>query len=57
MNDFLNKDFTGQDFGEDVNYSQFESTGIWYISLSTMIKWKSIKRVVDKESNNKVAYR
>jgi len=57
MNDFLNKDFSGQDFGVDVDYSQFESTGIWYISLSSMIKWKSIKRVMKKELDNTVAYR
>jgi len=57
MDDFLNKDFSGQDFGEDVDYSQFESTGIWYISLSSMIKWKSIKRALEKEHNDKVAFR
>ncbi len=57
MNDFLNKDFTGQDFGVDVDYSQFESSGIWYISLSSMIKWRSIRRVMEKELDNKVAYR
>ena len=57
MNDFLNKDFTGQDFGVDVDYSQFESSGIWYISLSSMIKWRSIKRVVSKEFDKQVAYR
>ncbi|RLD57146.1 MAG: hypothetical protein DRI97_05995 [Bacteroidetes bacterium] len=57
MNDFLNKDFVGQDFGEDVDYSQFESTGIWYISLSVMLKWKTIKREIDENFDNKVAYR
>ena len=57
MNDFLNKDFVGQDFGEDVDYSQFESTGIWYISLSVMLKWKTIKREIDETFDNKVAYR
>lgn len=57
MNDFLNKDFTGQDFGEDVDYSQFESTGIWYISLSTMIKWKTIRKTYEKEIQNQSAYR
>ena len=57
MKDFLNQDFVGQDFGENVDYSQFESTGIWYISLSSMIKWKSIRRAMKKDSHNKVAYR
>lgn len=57
MNDFLNKDFTGRDFGEDVDYSQFESTGIWYISLSTMIKWKAIRKTYEKEFQDQSAYR
>jgi len=57
MNDFLNKEFVGQDFGEDVDYSQFESTGIWYISLSTMIKWKSIRKAYQKEFKDQTAYR
>lgn len=57
LDDFLNKDFTGQDFGENVDYSQFESSGIWYISLSSMIKWKSIRRVMEKESFKQSAYR
>ena len=57
MDDFLNKDFTGQDFGENVDYSQFESTGIWYISLSSMIKWKSIRKAYQKEFKDQTAYR
>jgi len=57
MNDFLNKDFVGQDFGEPVDYSQFESTGIWYISLSTMIKWKTIRKSYEKQFGNQSAYR
>jgi len=57
MDDFLNKDFTGQDFGQDVDYSQFESSGIWYISLSVFINRQMIERVVDRESYQKTAYR
>jgi hypothetical protein len=34
MDDFLNPGFTGVDFGEDVDYSAFGSTGIFYVSLS-----------------------
>jgi hypothetical protein len=34
MDDFLNPDFSGVDFGEDVDYSAFGSTGIFYVSLS-----------------------
>jgi len=57
LDDFLNKDFTGQDFGVDVDYSQFESTGIWYISFTTMIKWKAIRKSYEKEFKNQTAYR
>jgi len=57
MDDFLNQDFVGQDFGEDVDYSQFESTGIWYISICSMIKWKAIRRVWDDEVYKQSAYR
>jgi len=57
MDDFLNQDFSGQDFGVDVDYSQFESTGIWYISLSTMIKWKAIRKAYQKEIHQQTAYR
>jgi hypothetical protein len=57
MNDFLNKDFVGQDFGVDVDYSQFESTGIWYISFSTMIKWSTFRKAFKKESSNQAAFR
>lgn len=57
LKDFLNQDFTGQDFGQDVDYSQFESSNIWYFSVSYMINWKMIRNVVDKESRSQVAYR
>ena len=57
LDDFLNQDFVGQDFGEDVDYSQFESSGIWYISVCTMIKWKTIKRVWEDEVYQQSAYR
>jgi hypothetical protein len=57
LDDFLNKDFVGQDFGENVDYSQFESTGIWYISFSTFIKWKTIRRAWEDEVHKQSAYR
>jgi hypothetical protein len=57
LDDFLNKDFVGQDFGEDVDYSQFESSGIWYISFSSFIKWKTIRRVWEDEVYQESAYR
>lgn len=57
LDDFLNQDFTGHDFGEDVDYSNFESTGIWYISMTTFIKWKTIRRVFEDEVYHESAYR
>jgi hypothetical protein len=57
LDDFLNRDFAGQDFGEDVDYSNFESSGIWYISFTTFIKWKTIRRAWEDEVYPKSAYR
>jgi hypothetical protein len=34
MDDFLNPGFTGVDFEENVDYSSFGSTGIFYVSLT-----------------------
>ena len=57
MDDFLNTDFVGQDFGQDVDYSRFGSTGIWYISICTMIKWKTIRQEWHDEVLQQSAYR
>ena len=42
LNDFLNQDYRGQDFGQPVDYNQFRSSGIWYISLSMVISKKKM---------------
>jgi len=57
LKDFLDKDFTGEDFGQPVDYSQFESSGIWYISVAFMTNWKQIRNMVDKETHKQSAYR
>jgi hypothetical protein len=57
LDDFLNKDFVGQDFGQDVDYSQFESSGIWYISFTTFVKWKTIRKELEEEIFQQSAYR
>ena len=44
LDDFLNKDFTGTDFGYNVDYSQFEKSRIWYLSLAYTISNKDIKK-------------
>jgi len=57
MKDFLNKDFTGQDFGEDVDYSLFESSNIWYISLSVILNRRQIKKMMEGDTFHMTAYR
>lgn len=57
MKDFLNTDFRGMDFGQDVDYSQFQSTGIWYISIGIMLNNKQIKKMMDRDAFDKTAYR
>jgi len=49
MDDFLNPDFTGTDFGEQVDYSQFESTGMWYISVAFFLNKNKIKQLFGGE--------
>jgi hypothetical protein len=44
MDDFLNPAFTGMDFGEQVDYSQFQSSGMWYVSLAFFINKKQIQK-------------
>ncbi len=47
MNDFLNSDFTGTDFNEyAVDYSQFESTGIWTISLAFFLNKDKVPSIL-----------
>lgn len=57
LDDFLNKDFTGKDFGEDVDYSLFESSNIWYISLSVMLSRRQIQHIMDGDPFTRTAYR
>lgn len=46
LDDFLNPGFTGVDFGEDVDYSAFGSSNIYYISFSTIINKNSVKKML-----------
>jgi len=57
LDDFLNKGFTGQDFGEDVDYSQFETSNIWYISLSVILNRHQIKKMMEGDVFNMTAFR
>jgi hypothetical protein len=57
LKDFLNTDFRGVDFGEQVDYSQFQSTGIWYLSLAMVINQKQLKQMLENQQFDKSAYR
>lgn len=46
LDDFLNPGFTGVDFGEDVDYSTFGASNIYYISFSTIINKNSVKNMM-----------
>jgi hypothetical protein len=56
MDDFLNPDFKGTDFDEQVDYSQFGSTRIWYISLTIFLNKNKIKEFLGGGSEE-TAYR
>jgi len=45
MDDFLNTSFRGTDFGQEVDYSQFSSTGMWYISMAFFINKKDLEKL------------
>lgn len=57
LDNFLNPDFQGRDFGVDVDYSQFESSNIFYVSLSIFINKKQIQKVIDGSDYQKTAFR
>lgn len=46
MDNFLNTGFTGTDFGEAVDYSNFDSSGLWYISVSFFLNRNRIRELV-----------
>lgn len=56
MDDFLNPGFSGIDFGEEVDYSQFDQTGMWYISVAFFINKKQIQKFMGGGAEE-VAYR
>jgi len=57
LDDFLNKDFQGKDFGQDVDYSRIESSNIWYISLAFVLSKRQIQNMMENPSFDKSAYR
>ncbi len=56
MEDFLNPDFAGVDFGQPVDYSDFESTGMWYVSMAFFINKKYLEKLRSGTAFEKSAY-
>jgi hypothetical protein len=56
LQNFLNTDFKGVDFGEEVDYSQFESSTIWYISMSMIINRQQLEKMLERQQYNKTAW-
>lgn len=55
MDDFLNTSFVGEDFNRPVDYSQFESTGMWYVSIAFFINKKHLDKLMDSAGFDKSA--
>ena len=56
MEDFLNPDFVGVDFGQPVDYSEFERTGMWYVSMAFFINKKDLAKLRSGNLFEKTAY-
>jgi hypothetical protein len=56
MEDFLNTSFVGNDFGRPVDYSDFQSTGMWYVSMAFFINKKHLAKLRSGTAFEKSAY-
>jgi len=56
MEEFLNQDFSGVDFGQPVDYSDFKSTGMWYVSMAFFINKKDLAKLRSGTAFEKSAY-
>lgn len=56
MDDFLNTSFRGTDFGQAVDYSGFESTGMWYVSMAFFINEKHLEKLRSGEVFQNMSY-
>lgn len=56
LENFLNRDFTGNDLGVPVDYQNFNQTQLFYISVSFQLKGSKYKEEY-KEKSYEVAYR
>jgi hypothetical protein len=56
MEDFLNTSFVGNDFGRPVDYSDFQSTGMWYVSMAFFINKKHLAKLRSGTAFERSAY-
>jgi hypothetical protein len=54
LDDFMNNDYKGKDFGRPADYSYFKTTQIYYFSLSYQIPPKFYKQVKEKAKGQQV---
>lgn len=47
---FLNKNFTGNDFGQTIKYSDFEKTKLFYFALTYNIKTKDLRKLTQPDT-------
>ncbi|HYW95067.1 MAG TPA: hypothetical protein VE870_05735 [Bacteroidales bacterium] len=52
LNNFLNRDFRGVDFGEAVDYANFNQTKIFYVALTYNIKSSKLKQMTNPEEKS-----
>jgi len=48
--DFLNNDFRGRDFGQEVDYSDYQKTQIFYIALTFNLRTNDLKKLYNPDA-------
>ena len=56
LKDFLNRDFRGNDFGQLIDYSDFNSTKVFYIALTFNFKSKDLKKLYNPGESREVRF-
>jgi hypothetical protein len=56
LENFLNRDYAGTDFGIPVNYADFNRTQIFYIALSYSLRREYVKKITKRENVRTVSY-
>lgn len=53
LNDFLNRSFTGRDFGQFVDYSKYKTSNLFYVALVLTISGEQLSSVKTKANEAK----